>query len=200
MVIDHIRCASAIIAAVCLYPRRTRKDDDGEFYGRYRGRILRLAAQATSDGAWKAKLREILAKFDNDCRELSASGRQLLRSELANQIDHEVLLFSDPEASCIVEFHLPKYLDSRHLLQKEKTRFVLYTSAAPVLQFTEPTLSELLEDPVIRRLMTSDGVDLRELRTLLTDLRVRLARDEASPGEPGCNDRMGVFADRLLSR
>jgi len=61
-------------------------------------------------------------------------------------------------------------------------------------------LSELLEDPVIRRLMTSDGVDLRELRTLLTDLRVRLARDEASPGEPGCNDRMGVFADRLLSR
>jgi len=66
--------------------------------------------------------------------------------------------------------------------------------------FTEPTLSELLEDPVIRRLMTSDGVDLRELRTLLTDLRVRLARDEASPGEPGCNDRMGVFADRVLSR
>jgi len=61
----------------------------GEFYGRYRGRILRLAAQATSDGAWKAKLREILAKFDNDCRELSASGRQLLRRELANQIDPE---------------------------------------------------------------------------------------------------------------
>ena len=53
---------------------------------------------------------------------------------------------------------------------------------------------------MIRRLMTSDGVDLRELRTLLTDLRVRLARDEASPGEPGCNDRMGVFADRVLSR
>ena len=66
--------------------------------------------------------------------------------------------------------------------------------------FTEPTLSELLEDPVIRRLMTSDGVDLRELRTLLTDLRARLARVEASPGEPGCNDRMDVFADRMLSR
>ena len=101
MVIDHIRCASAIIAAVCLYPRRTRKDDDGEFYGRYRGRILRLAAQATSDGAWKAKLREILAKFDNDCRELSASGRQLLRREFANQIDHEVLRFSDPEKRAV---------------------------------------------------------------------------------------------------
>ena len=73
----------------------------GEFYGRYRGRILRLAAQATSDGAWKANLREILAKFDNDCRELSASGRQLLRRELANQIDHEVLRFSDPEKRAV---------------------------------------------------------------------------------------------------
>ena len=101
MVIDHIRCASAIIAAVCLYPRRTRKDDDG--------RVLRSVSRQDSSvgGAghigwrWKAKLREILAKFDNDCRELSASGRQLLRRELANQIDHEVLRFSDPEKRAV---------------------------------------------------------------------------------------------------
>jgi hypothetical protein len=33
----------------------------GELYSRYHDRILRLATQATSDGAWKAKLREILA-------------------------------------------------------------------------------------------------------------------------------------------
>ena len=36
----------------------------GELYSRYHGRILRLATQATSDGAWKAKLREILAEFE----------------------------------------------------------------------------------------------------------------------------------------
>ena len=36
---------------------------------------------------------------------------------------------------------------------------------------------------MIRRLMTSDGVDPGELRALLADLRGRLARDEASPGE-----------------
>jgi hypothetical protein len=51
--------------------------------------------------------------------------------------------------------------------------------------YTESTLSELFEDPVIRRLMTSDGVDPGELRALFADLRARLARDEASPGDVG---------------
>ena len=87
----------------------------GEFYGRYHGRILRLATQATSDGAWKAKLREILAKLDNDCRELSTSGRQLLlRRELANQIDHEVLRFSDPEKRTVFGIAL-KHFDDKAL-------------------------------------------------------------------------------------
>jgi hypothetical protein len=49
----------------------------------------------------------------------------------------------------------------------------------------ESTLSELLEDPLIRRLMTSDGVDPGELRALLADLSARLARDEALPGDLG---------------
>ena len=47
--------------------------------------------------------------------------------------------------------------------------------------YTEPTLPELLEDPVIRRLMTSDGVDPGELRALFADLSARLARDEGRP-------------------
>jgi hypothetical protein len=55
----------------------------GELYGRYHGRLLQLATQSTEDGAWKAKLREILAEFDDDCRELSASDGRLLRHELA---------------------------------------------------------------------------------------------------------------------
>jgi hypothetical protein len=66
--------------------------------------------------------------------------------------------------------------------------------------FTESTLPELLEDPVIRRLMTSDGVDPRELRALLADLSARLARDELAPGEAGCNGCIGVFPNRVLSR
>jgi hypothetical protein len=51
--------------------------------------------------------------------------------------------------------------------------------------YTESTLSELLEDPVIRRLMTSDGVDPSELRALFVDLSARLARDAALPADVG---------------
>jgi hypothetical protein len=81
----------------------------GEFYGRYHGRILRLATQATSDGAWKAKLREILAEFDNDCRELSTLGRWLVRRELADQIYHEVLRFSDPTKRAVLGIALKHF-------------------------------------------------------------------------------------------
>jgi hypothetical protein len=64
-------------------------------YGRYHGRLLRLARQATVNGAWRAKLAEILAEFDADCRVLSQSSTRALRHELATQIEHEVLRFSD---------------------------------------------------------------------------------------------------------
>ena len=53
------------------------------------------------------------------------------------------------------------------------------------VDFTEPTLSQLLEDPVIRLLMSSDSVDPGELRALFADLRARLTRDETAPGEAG---------------
>jgi hypothetical protein len=67
--------------------------------------------------------------------------------------------------------------------------------------FTKSTLPELLEDPVIRRLMTSDGADPGELRALLGDLlSARLARDEASPREAGRDGCISVFPDRVLSR
>ena len=65
-----------------------------ELYGRYHGRILVLAARSTEDGGWKAKLREILAEFDDDCRELSASESQLLRHELASQEREEIAIIA----------------------------------------------------------------------------------------------------------
>ena len=83
-----------------------------ELYGRYHGRILQLARHATELGAWKAKLREILAEFDDDCRELSRSGSQLLRCELASQIEHEVLRFSDPTKRAVLAIAL-KHFDDR---------------------------------------------------------------------------------------
>ena len=82
-----------------------------ELYGRYHGRILVLATRSTEDGAWKAKLREILAEFDDDCRELSASDSRLLRYDLASQFEHEVLRFSDPTKRAVLALALKHFDD-----------------------------------------------------------------------------------------
>ncbi len=42
----------------------------------------------------------------------------------------------------------------------------------------EPPLSQMLEDPLTRALMESDGVDPRELRELLSEARQRIAAAE----------------------
>jgi hypothetical protein len=80
-------------------------------YGRYHGRILRLARRPTADGAWKAKLREILAEFDDDCRGLSPSLTRALRHELASQIEQEVLRFSDTDKCAVLTLAL-KHFDA----------------------------------------------------------------------------------------
>jgi hypothetical protein len=82
-----------------------------QLYGRYHGRILVLATRSTDDGAWKARLREILAEFDDDCCELSASDNRLLRYELASQIEHEVLRFSDPPKRAVLAVALKHFDD-----------------------------------------------------------------------------------------
>ena len=82
-----------------------------ELYGHYHGRILRLARTTTADSAWKSKLREILAEFDEDCRRLPALGRYVLRNELASQIEREVLQFSDPDKRAVLTLAL-KHFDA----------------------------------------------------------------------------------------
>jgi hypothetical protein len=89
-------------------PRRRAMD---QLYGRYHGRILVLATRSTEDGAWKAKLREILAEFDDDCLELSASDNRLLRDELAGQIEHDVLRFSNPPKRAVLAIALKHFDD-----------------------------------------------------------------------------------------
>ena len=80
-------------------------------YARYHGQILGLAIRSQADGDWKAKLREILAEFDNDCRDLSRSCNHLLRLELATQIEHEALRFADPNKQAVLIIAL-KHFDS----------------------------------------------------------------------------------------
>jgi hypothetical protein len=82
-----------------------------ELYGHYHGRILGLARAATSDGAWRAKLREILSEFDDDCRCLPPLGRYVLRQELASQTEREALQFSDPDKRAALTLAL-KHFDA----------------------------------------------------------------------------------------
>lgn len=81
-----------------------------QLYGRYHGRILVLAARSTEDGAWKRSCGRSSPSFDDDCRELSASESQLFRHELASQLEHEVLRYSDPTRSAVLAISL-KHLD-----------------------------------------------------------------------------------------
>jgi len=82
-----------------------------ELYGRYHGQILSLARNAAADGAWRAKLREILAEFDDDCRALPRLRRDTLRDELSSQIEREALQFSDPDKRAVLTLAL-KHLDT----------------------------------------------------------------------------------------
>lgn len=82
-----------------------------DLYGRYHGRILTLARAATADGAWKAKLREILAEFDDDCRRLPVLGRYVLRNELSTQTEIEALRFTDPDKRAVLTLAL-KHFDA----------------------------------------------------------------------------------------
>ena len=92
-------------------PRQEMSAAMSELYGRYHGQILGLARSSTADGRWRAKLREILAEFDDDCRLLPALGRYVLRNELSTQIEHETLQFSDPDKRAVLTLAL-KHLDA----------------------------------------------------------------------------------------
>lgn len=93
-------------------PRQEMSAVMSELYGRYHGRILGLARSSAADGAWRAKLREILAEFDDDCRRLPPLGRCVLRNELSSQIEHEALQFSDPDKRAVLTLAL-KHFDAR---------------------------------------------------------------------------------------
>jgi len=82
-----------------------------DLYGRYHGPLLQLARQACDDGAWKAKLRELLAQFDDECRRLPSPCRRALRDALACQLEQEVLRFADSVKEAVLCLAI-KHFDS----------------------------------------------------------------------------------------
>jgi hypothetical protein len=83
-----------------------------DLYGHYHGQILRLARGPTGDHRWRAQLRQILAEFDAESRQLPALGRYVLRNELATQIELELLRFADPDKRAVLALAL-KHFDTR---------------------------------------------------------------------------------------
>jgi hypothetical protein len=107
-------CEVSRLTGIRSSPRDAVRKESGVtamLYGRYHGKILDLAIRSGADGGWKAKLREILAEFDDDCRDLSRSRKRVLRCELATQIEQELLRFADPNKRAVLSIAL-KHFDS----------------------------------------------------------------------------------------
>ena len=50
----------------------------------------------------------------------------------------------------------------------------------------EPTLSDLLEDPMIVLLMASDGITQADVQTLMADLAIQPKNDESQAASCAC--------------
>jgi hypothetical protein len=80
-------------------------------YAHYHGPLLQLARSAIADNAWKPKLREILATFDEECAQLPPPCRRALCDTLAGQVEQELLRFHDPVKEAVLALAI-KHFDS----------------------------------------------------------------------------------------
>lgn len=82
-----------------------------ELFRRYHFRIRKLPSQRPTRESWQADVQQIVRSFDEDCLTLSPTSRVLLRQELSNQLEHELLRCTDPEAKAMLNVML-KHLDA----------------------------------------------------------------------------------------
>jgi hypothetical protein len=60
---------------------------------------------------------------------------------------------------------------------------LLFTRLKPYLSNEEPSLDEILNEPIIRLLMRRDGVKPQSLRTSLSEMSGRIAERTANRGD-----------------
>lgn len=82
-----------------------------ELFQRYHRLIRELASRGSPEGAWRSDLQKILLSLSDDCRKLSRSSSELLRRELTNQIEHELLRATSPDARSVLTIAL-KHLEA----------------------------------------------------------------------------------------
>jgi hypothetical protein len=81
-----------------------------ELFRRYHHLIRELASRGAPEEAWRSDLRRLLASLNDECRELPRSSKELLHQELSNQIEHELLCATNPDARAVLTVVL-KHLD-----------------------------------------------------------------------------------------
>ena len=82
-----------------------------ELFQRYHRRIRQLTSRRPTQDAWQADVQQIVRSLDDECRELSPRSGVLLRQELSNQVEHELLRCTDPDAKAVLNVVL-KHLDA----------------------------------------------------------------------------------------
>jgi hypothetical protein len=81
-----------------------------DLFRRYHRLIRDVGARPGPDD-WRAEVERIVQRFDEDCRKLSRSRGNLLRDELAIQLEHELLRSINPAATSVLSVVL-KRLDA----------------------------------------------------------------------------------------
>jgi hypothetical protein len=82
-----------------------------QLFGRYHRLIRELASRRAPEDAWRASLRVILQALDDDCRKLPRRSGDMLRQELSNQLEHELLRSTDSETGRVLSVAL-KHLEA----------------------------------------------------------------------------------------
>ena len=65
--------------------------DVTDLFGRYLRLTRELARRSDTDDAGASDVRQLVERFDNDCRELTAQSQRQLRRELSIQVEQEAL-------------------------------------------------------------------------------------------------------------
>lgn len=76
--------------------------EETELLRRYHRLLRTLASRGLREVVWRSQIDQILERLDRDCSRLSALAGHRLRSELASQIEHEALYFSNPEGRAVL--------------------------------------------------------------------------------------------------
>ena len=82
-----------------------------ELFGRYHRLIRELASRGARGDAWQLNLRHLLQRIEDDRQRLGRVSGEMLRHDLSRQLEHELLLCTDPSSRTVFSVVL-KHLEA----------------------------------------------------------------------------------------